>query len=167
MKQKMKYQTEEQKEIIKFLIVLVVIIVLIIGVYGISKIFVKPEIKDYAYQTGSINNTAMIVGTLFHAKESEYYVLAYDTTSDQANAYLTYTGYYTSEMEEPLKIYNIKLDNPMNALYYVKENSNPKATKIKDLKILDGTLLKIKNGKIVKYLEGIEAIKNELKVPEN
>ena len=30
--------------------------------------------------------------------------------------------------------------------------------------MLNGTLIKVKNGKIVKYLEGLEAISKELKV---
>ena len=96
--------------------------------------------------------------------ESEYYVLAYDTTSNTASAYVTYAGYYTDEAENPLKIYYLDLNEGFNKEYYVSEESNPKAQKISDLKMLDGTLLRIKDGKIVEYIEGIENIAAELKV---
>ncbi len=160
----MKYQTEEQTEMKKFFIVLILLVGIIIGVYFLSKIFIKSNVKDYEYQNGTISTTAMSVGTIFNGKEKEYYVMAYDTTAVDAQSYSTYTNYYTQNKENALKIYYLDLSNGLNKKYYVTENSNKKAQKIADLKILDGTLLKIKEGKITKYLEGKEAIAQELKV---
>ena len=68
--------------------------------------------------------------------------------------------------KDAVKIYYLDLNEGFNKDYYVKENSNPKAKKISDLKMLDGTLLKIQKGKITKYLEGTEKIAQELKVTE-
>jgi len=164
MKKKMTYKTEEQNEMIKFFVVLLVVVGIIVGVYLISKVLIKEEVSDITYQTGTVNTNVVIVGTMLTAPEKEYYVLAYDTEGNDANAYTTYAGYYKNSQENAIKIYFLDLQNGMNKDYFVKENSNPKATKIKDLKIKDGTLIKIQNGHIAKYIEGLDNIKNELKV---
>ncbi len=163
-KGKYNYQTEEQKEMQKFFIVLVILVLIILGVYLISKILIKPDIKEYEYTTGEINNDAISVGTLFSKKDSSYYVLAYDFNGSNASNYKNYASYYTNFSTKGIKVYYLDLSTAFNKPYYVSENSNPKATKINDLKMLDGTLLLIKNKKISKYVEGIDAISNELKV---
>ncbi len=165
-KKKVTYQTEEQKELIHFAIILAVVVGLIVVVYGFSKIFMKVEVDDYAYQTGEVRSDVAIVGTMLTRKDSEYYVLAYDPDSDYASAYNIYASYYTNNQKDAKNIYYLDLNNIMNKDYYVQENSNPKATKISELKMLDGTLIKVKNGKISKYLEGLEAISKELTVTE-
>lgn len=167
MKQKkIVYKTEEQNEMIKFFIVLIVVVILIVGVYFLSKVLIKEEVKDLTYTTGTVSTTAAIVGTILNQQEKIYYVLAYDSESTDAASYRNYAGYYTSSDSKNTKVYYVDLSNGMNKKYYVKEGSNPKAKKIEDLKMIDGTLLKIENGKITKYLEGMEAIKKELKVKE-
>ena len=54
--------------------------------------------------------------------------------------------------------------NELNKKYYVGEDkdSNPNATTSSELAFKDLTLIKIKNGKIVKYLETLDTIKTEL-----
>ena len=163
---KTKYQTEEQKELIKFLIILGVVVVLIVGVYFLSKAFTKEEAKEYEYQAGVVGTSQVIVGTMLSRKDTEYYVLAYDSSSDYANSYSIYASYYTNEQKNALKVYYLDLSSAMNKNYYVTEGSNPKATKMSELKMKDGTLIRVKNGKITKYVEGIENISKELKVTE-
>ncbi len=163
-KQKMVYQTEETQELKKFFIVLVIVAIIIIAAFVLSSIFLKETADDLTYQTGSVSTNIAIVGTILNNPESEYYVLAYDTESKDASAYVTYASYYTSNTEEPIMIYYLDLNSTFNKPYYVTEGSNPKATNIKDLKMINGTLLRIKNGKIVEYIEGIDKIAEELKV---
>ena len=163
-KGKYNYQTEEQKEMQKFFIVLIILVLIILGVYLCSKVFIKPDIEEYEYTTGEINNEAISVGTLFSKKDSSYYVLAYDFNSKNANNYKSYASYYNNFSTKGIKIYYLDLSTVFNKPYYVNENSNPKATNIKDLKMIDGTLLLIKDKKISKYVEGIDGIAKELKV---
>ena len=165
-KQKIAYKTEEFEEMKKFVIVLIVVIILIVGIYFISKAVIKNSASLLTYQDGEIETDTIIVGTLLNRPEDEYYVLAYDSTSNQALAYTTYASYYTSEQEKPIKVYYLNLHEEFNQAYYVTEGSNPKATKISDLKIKDGTLIRVKNGKIAEYIEGTEKIAAELKVEE-
>lgn len=163
-KEKLVYKTEEQTEIMKFFIVLFVVVALIVGVFFLSKAFIKEEVKDYVYQSGTVSTDVAVVGTLFNQPLKTYYVLAYDSTGNEVSSYSSYASNYTSKQENAIKIYTLDLNNGMNKDYYVKENSNPKATSTKDLRMIDGTLLKIQNGKITKYLEGMDEIKKELTV---
>ena len=157
-KQTLQYKTEETEEMKKFFLVLIIVIIVIILAFVFSSFFLKDEAKDYEYQTGQISTTTAIVGTILNNPESEYYVLAY------ANSYVTYGNYHTSNQKNAINIYYLNLNSPFNKDYYVTENSNPKATKISDLKMKDGTLLHIKNGKITEYIEGIDKIASKLKV---
>ena len=163
-KGKYNYQTEEQKEMQKFFIVLIILVLIILGVYLCSKVFIKPDIKEYEYTTGEINNEAISVGTLFSKNDSSYYVLAYDFNGNNASNYKNYASYYNNFSTKGIKIYYLDLSTVFNKPYYVNENSNPKATNIKDLKMIDGTLLLIKDKKISKYMEGIDNIFKELKI---
>ena len=165
-KQKISYKTQEFEEFKKFALVLLVVIILIVGVYIISRIVIRNNAPELTYQSGTIATDTAIVGTMLNEPESTYYVLAYDSTSSKALAYITYAGYYTNEQEEPIKIYYLDLNEGFNQSYYVTEGSNPKAQSIADLKMIDGTLLKIEKGKITKYIEGMENIAKELKVEE-
>lgn len=162
-KEKITYQTEEQKELTKFIIVLVVLVLIILGVYFLSKVLLKIEVPDYEYTTGVVSTDIVVAGTMLNAKEKEYYVLAYDTKGVDAAAYTTFAGYYKTNKKDALKVYFLDLNNGLNKDHYVKEKSNPSAKTIKELKILDGTLIKVKNGKITKYIEGKDKIANELK----
>lgn len=160
----MVYKTEEQQEMFKFIIVLIVVILLILGIFLLSKVLIKDKVSDLSYTDGSVSTTAIIVGTMLNRPESEYYVLAYDTTSSDASSYVTYASYYKSKATNPIKIYYLNLNSVFNQNYYVESNSNPKAKKISDLKITNGTLIHVKNGKITEYIEGIDAISSKLKV---
>lgn len=161
------YHTEEQKEMLHFVIVLVCVVILVIGVYFFSKIFVLDKsLFEIDYQTGTINNERIVVGTIFNRPESEYYVIAYDETVEQAVYYSAISTNYTNNQENALKVYHLDLDNALNKPYYVGSDgiSNSKATKSSEIKLKDLTLIKIKNGKIEKYLEGIDSIEKELAV---
>ncbi len=161
-KQNRNYKTEESAEIKKFIFILLIVIALIAAVFGISKIIIKDEAKDLEYTSGEVSTNSAIIGTMLNRPEKEYYVLLYDTTSKNASAYVTYANYYKTK-DNALKVYYLDLTNAFNKDYYVTENSNPNAKKIKDLKVKDGTLIKVKNGAITEYTEGIENIAKKLK----
>lgn len=163
---KISYQTEEQKEMMHFLIVLAIVVVLVCGVYFISKLFIMDQsLFEPNYQAGVVNSNRAIVGTIFNRPETEYYVLAYDETDDQAVYYSALSTKYTSKQSGALKVYHVDLNNELNKCYYVGEgDSNKNAKSVADIKLKDLTLIKIKNGTIEKYLEGITAIEKELAV---
>ena len=161
------YQTEEQKEMLHFLIVLVVIVLFVVGVYFISKMFVMDKsLFEISYNNGAINTERAIVVTMLNRPEKEYYVLVYDEKASNAVYYSAISTNYTQNQEKALKVYHVDLGNVLNQDYYVGENgrSNPKAGKVSDFKFKNLTLLYVKNGKVEKYIEDEENIKKELAV---
>lgn len=167
-KSKVNYKTEEQQEMIRFLIIVVIIAACVAGVYFFTKTYVtKDDAKEEAEMTtpASVNYDVTIIGSLLNRPYDEYYAMIYDSTSVSANKYL---GVYTSyaQMQNKEKLYYVDLSNVLNAPYYTEGETNPKAKTIEDLKLGDFTLIKIKNKKIVKYLEDFDEIKKELKIED-
>lgn len=161
-----KYRSEEQQEVIRFIIILVSIFAVVGIVYGVTKIFIKDEVKstDDDIVAGTVNYDIVSVGTMFNRSEEEYYVALYKKSEKDAILYSSIINKYANE-EKSLKVYFCDLENKFNEEYYVgNENSNPKAKTVADVKFGDFTLVKISKGKIVKYVENIEDMKKELNI---
>lgn len=158
------FKTEEQKEIIKFVIILVVVVALVVGIYFFTKKFVTKEEEKTETQevTGTVNYNVTIVGELLNRPYDEYYVIIYDSTSNKAAKYQSIYSKFTTGEKSTTKMYYIDLANKLNEPYYNSDETNPKVTSIKELKLGDFTLIKVKDGKINKYLEDEEAVKKEL-----
>ncbi len=166
-KNMVKFQTEEQREMVHFFVVLFVVVGVVVAVYFISRIFVMDErLFEIDYQTGVINSERAIVGTILNRPEKKYYVMVYDESKPKAIYYSSLSSKYTTEVENALPIYHVDLSNSLNQSYYIGEDgvSNPKATKVSDLKFKDFTLILIENGKISKYLETEEEVVKELHI---
>lgn len=173
-KNKVAYRTEEQKEVMKFVILIAIIAVCVGGIYLFTKVFVTKDINksdetEEVVQPGSINYNVAIIGNLLDRPYNEYYAMAYDAKDETSMKYqAVYSAYMSKQDKDLTKLYFIDLSNIMNESYVAKddEETNPKAEKIEDLKLGEFTLIKIKKGKIVKYIEGIDEIKKELKIGE-
>ena len=108
----------------------------------------------------TISYETATVGTMFNRPEEEYYLI-FDEYTENLNQYLTSILYRYSSEEDKLPIYQIDMNDGFNTKY-IGEQGNPSAQKVEDVKINGITLIKISNGKNVKYIEGIENIENEL-----
>lgn len=154
---------DEQKEIIRFGIIVLVIIAFVGIVYGVSKLLIKEEEEKMTMNVtpGAINYDIVSVGTMFNRPYDEYYVIVYDSTKNEAIYYSSLINSYTSK-DKSLKVYLCDLDTKFNQEYYVgNDKSNKNAKSIEDLAFGDFSLIKIKNGKITKYLESVEDLKKE------
>lgn len=163
-----KVVSEEANEAKRFVIILLSIIILILAVYGITRLIDKnkdDESSSKEVTAGEIDYDKVSVGTLFNRREKEYYVIAYDGEDANAIYYSALINKYMKN-ENALKIYFCDLSNELNKKYYVGEDgeSNQSATSPSELALKDVTLIKIKGGKIVKYLETLDTIKTELGV---
>lgn len=159
-----KYVSEEENEIKRFVIILLSIVIIIVLVYVVSNVFVKKDSKssDYESKTGEVDYNVVSIGTMLNRSEDEYYVMVYSQDGSSSTIYATYGGMYTSKTDSK-KLYYLDLNNELNKPYAATDgNSNPKATSIDEFKFGELTLLKIKNGKVVKYLEEVDTIKKEL-----
>ncbi len=155
--------TEEQSELVHFAIIVVVIFVLVGVIYGVSRIFIKEETKISSpeSQVGNVNYDVVSIGTMFNRNYDEYYVFIYDIEDPNGVYYSAIVNSYKGT-KDALKVYFCDLGNTLNKDYIAKDKSNPKAKTMKDLSLGKLTLVKIKNGKITKYLENIDDIKKEL-----
>ncbi len=166
---KEKFETEEQKEIKKFIMVLVGLIIIIIGIYFFTRAFVtkdlfKDKTSEKEYTTGVINYDVAIVGNMLNKPQAEYYVLAYNSENTQSGYYQTIASKYKSN-EKALKVYTLDLNNALNKSYVgTEEDKSTKFTSLEELKFGEVTLMKIKNGKVSKFITNIDNIKKELAV---
>jgi hypothetical protein len=160
-----KFETDESKEVKRFIIILLSIIVAVLAVYGITRLINKgkDEETEREVTAGEIDYDKVSVGTLFNRADSEYYVIVYDGEDANAIYYSALMNKYMNQ-DKAIKVYFCDLSNALNKKYYVGEekDSNPKATKPSELALKDLTLIKIKKGKIVKYIESLDTIKTEL-----
>ena len=136
-------------EIYRFIVIFFIITLVVIGLYFLSKgIVSKRTSSENTVDTIEIAYDKLNVGMIFNRPYDEYYIMIYDSNIEQA-------VYYSAIIT--------KYRNKDNHSYYSgKENGNEKATNINELSFGNLTLLKIKNGKIVLYLENINDIKKEL-----
>ena len=100
---------------------------------------------------------------IFNRPYDEYYVIAYDSTIDDAMVYSTLITNYTKK-ENSIKIYYCDLNKIVNKDYKSKDGkSNPNASSVQELSFNEVTLLKIRNKKVVNYIDNIDQIKSTLK----
>lgn len=162
---KEKFVSDEQAAVQKFVFILIGIIVILLIVYGVAKIFddKKKDTSSSDVTAGKINYDKVSIGTMLNRSDSEYYVMIYDGENSNAVLYSAIISKYQNT-EKSLKIYYCDLGNKLNSKYKVSDgnSSNPSAKSIGELSLGDLTLIKVKNGKIDKYIEDFTAIKSEL-----
>lgn len=146
---------------------MVVVIAIIVAIYFITRAFVSKDLFSDKETTKTedveFNYDITILGAAFNRPYSEYYILAYKK-SDENAIDLTNTVNSYLQKEDHLKLYQADLDDYMNKSFYDEENVNKNATKPSELKVGKYTLIKFKDGQINQFIEGIENIKQELEV---
>ncbi|MBE6161714.1 MAG: hypothetical protein E7158_05815 [Firmicutes bacterium] len=156
-------RTEEQQEIKKFIIILAIVILIVVGVYFLTKDVVKKKEaqKEENKTEVTFDYSKIILGELLNRPYDEYYVIVYNSKDPKVNTYSNFVSTYKTK-ENSLKVYIADLNDSMNEKFYNKEESNPKAKSINELKLSDLTLIKVKNKQINKYIENEDNIKSEL-----
>mgnify|MGYP003290981159 CR=1 FL=1 len=160
--------SEDENVIKKLIIISVVIAIIIAIIYGVTELLKKDEIINDPIVAGSINYDKVSVGTILNRPYEEYYVLVYDVEDNNAVLYSTILSKYAqnSEKDSKLKIFYCDLGNSLNNKFYNVGGdnvSNKEPKSVEDFDFSDLTLLKIKNGKITKYIETLDEVKKELK----
>lgn len=152
-------------EILSFIKIALGVGVVVLIVFGATILMNKLGVFDEGYtkpERGEIiiSYEDATVGTIFNRPDTEYYVV-FDDFTENPNQYLSSILFRYSNEEETLPIYKVDMSNGFN-IKYSGEQGNPSAQKVEDVKINGVTLIKIVNGKNVKYIEGTTNIENEL-----
>lgn len=160
-----KYETDEAKEVKRFVIILFSIIIVVLGVYLVTRLVNKNKNTDKEEEitAGKIDYDKVSVGTMLGKSDSEYYVIIYDGTISEAVYYSALVTTYMNK-EKSLPVYYCDLNNKFNKDYYAGKDkqSNPDAKTTAEFAFGDLTLIKVKNGKVDKYIESLDTIKDEL-----
>lgn len=141
-------QTYSTKQII---IIMVVILSVILVFYGITVLVSNNKKEDTKNDNNSdtvIQYEEILVGEIFKQNNSEYYVLAYDSTSDGQKYKSDINTYVTKE--NSTKTYFVDMTNAFNKKYVSTESNFENEFPI----FKEPTLLKIANGSIVEVYEG-------------
>lgn len=167
-KNKINYNTTEQEEIKKFLLVVLVVLIGVGAIYLLTRVFItkdlfqKEEPKVETMQEGEPNDEVTIMGQLFGKPYKEYYAIIYDQSKTETIFDMLAITELYNQVEKHLHVYTIDLSNVMNKDYYDPENVNVNAKTLEEIKLGDKTLIKIKNGKIDKYIVDVDEMKKEL-----
>lgn len=161
-------QTTEQSELKSFFIVILVVLLGVGGLFLATKAFVTKDLfgkeeKEEKIAAGEVNYDVTIMGSLLNRPYKEYYAVIYDTTGEYVYDMSSLVDAYKN-VKSAKHIYTIDLDNKLNKDYYDPKKVNPKAKKLEDIKLGDITLIKVKDGKIEKYITDLSKMKKELGV---
>lgn len=167
---KVKYKTAEQEEMRKFILVIVVVLVCVSAVYLLTRAFVTKDLFDKKDENnteeiaeGVVNYSVAIVGQILNRPYDQYYVVVFDREGDYSSDMSSLVSTYNMG-ENPLHVYVVDLSNKLNKDFYDPENVNNKAKSVSEFKFGDITLIKVKKGKVDKYITDYAKMQKELKV---
>lgn len=103
----------------------------------------------------------ILIGTSFSVKDSEYFVLYYETDDEEVGGDLTsLVSTYRSSNAKPY-VYTVDMSNALNSAFN-SDDANRNATKPSELAIDGPTLIRFVDGEIAEYIEGVEKINKTL-----
>lgn len=162
--------SEDENVIKKFIIISLSILILAGLAYFITEKTKKndDDSKETEKIAGEVNYDVVSIGTMLNRPYEEYYVMLYDSSNSSASLFSYAKSNYenSTTKKDKLKIYYCDLGNSLNKKYYNDSENfqgNKNAKSINEFMFGELTLLKIKNGKVEKYIEGIEEVNAELK----
>lgn len=109
-----------------------------------------------------VQHKEILVGTSFSVKDSQYYVLYYEAEDDDISYDMASLISKYRSANQNIPLYTVDMSNALNSSFKSDE-ANRLASKASELKIAGPTLINFVDGKIDKYVEGIDNIKEILK----
>lgn len=163
-KNKEKYN-DEYTENTKGTLITLGIVILVCGLFYLITVLISNsnkglDTKEPSKETASIQYYEILGNDTFVMSSDEYYVLFYDF-DDPSSVYYEYLFNQYGGVEGQY-IYKVDLGKKFNTKF-ISDETNSNAQKASELKVKNATLIKIKNGKNVSYIEGdSQVIANEL-----
>ena len=151
---------DESFKIKNVIIILLIIMIVLVSFYFITKYVLEHKKDDTPVAESVIDREKIIFGQMFNRPDSEYYVIAYDSTGKSKDIYNKYIDKYNSK-DGSIKVYEIDLKDDFNKNYIT--NKSNIVSDIDNLKVSGDTLFKIKDKNIEMYKEGSNDISSYLK----
>ena len=152
--------SDEMMSLFKVLGVVVVVLVLFYFVFAIASGEISFGKKKIVIQE-DIQNVEILAGTTFNKSQETYYVLMYDFNADDSISYENLYNIFQSNYKTS-KLYLVDLSKKFNSDYVVEDRSLVNISSIESLKVVNGILIKVENGKGVSYSIGVDEIKKAL-----
>lgn len=151
------------EDVMKMIKIGVIVIACFAIIYFVTA-FINGEFsnKEEEQEEVEIQNEEILMGETFEKSDSEYMIMYYDfTDNNYSNLYAMLVETYKAE-EDALPMYTVDLSTNFSKKYMVKEgeSSNKNPTSLSNLKISGATLIRIKDKKVINYIEGKDNIKN-------
>lgn len=155
----------ENEESIKKVIITIAIVLFVLGSFYLITVLVNNSkmglnTKEKEQEAATIQYSEILAEDTFSMPVDEYYVLFYDFDGPSA----TYFNYIFEQYKSSKRNYIFKVDlgSGFNK-NILSDKTNSSVQKASDLKVKESTIIKISNGKNVKYTEGYyQAISKEL-----
>ncbi|MBO5183547.1 MAG: hypothetical protein J6B64_04010 [Bacilli bacterium] len=143
------------------MLLILVLTYFLIGLFYTKEINLKKENIAEENEDISVDNTTIMLSQLFSQHDEEYYVLVYDF-SDKLSIIPSWLSLYEGS-NDTLTVYKADSSKKFNSKYIVEENSNKNANSLSELRVISPTLIKVKDNKIIQYIEGEDSIKEVFK----
>ena len=151
---------DESFKVKNVIIIVLIIMAVLVSFYFITKYVLEHKKDDTPVAESVIDREKIIFGQMFNRPDSEYYVIAYDSTGKSKDIYNKYIDKYNSK-DGSIKVYEIDLKDDFNKNYIT--NKSNIVSDIDNLKVSGDTLFKIKDKNIEMYKEGSNDISSYLK----
>lgn len=151
------------EDVMKMIKIGVIVIACFAIIYFVTA-FINGEFsnKEEEQEEVEIQNEEILMGETFEKSDSEYMIMYYDfTDNNYSNLYAMLVETYKAE-EDALPMYTVDLSTNFSKKYMAGEgeSSNKNPTSLSNLKISGATLIRIKDKKVINYIEGKDNIKN-------
>lgn len=145
-------------------IILVCVVLSVLAIFYVLTLYIT---KGDSSNTNSESNTSssldneILLGNSFSLRNSEYLVVFYDLSlEDLDNDFVSVVNNYNYAHD--MKLYIVDMGSGLNKAFATDGDSNKNPQSEADLLINGPTLIKISNGTLIEYIEGVENIKNYL-----
>lgn len=148
---------DEYTQSTKSIIITLIVVLVVFALFYLITVLInnknrKLNTTDPTPEVAEIQYYEILAESTFKMSPNEYYVLFYDFEGPEAVYYEYMYNQYAGI--EGQYIYKVDLSKGFNTSFIAEDKTNPKATKAGELKVKDGTLIKIKKGKNISYIDG-------------
>lgn len=162
-KNKVKTYSSDADEFSRMIKVLLLVVLALVAFYFVFAI-ARGEISfGEDEEEVQIQNVEILAGNTFSRNETEYYVMMYDFSSTDSSIYANlYEMYNSNSSVDSLRMYLVDLNKGFNTKYVTIDKKEVNITSVENLKVVNGTLVKVKEGAGVSYSIGKDEIRKTL-----
>ena len=156
-----KIMSDDVVKVRNMLILLVGVVIVCVGLFFLTEKMIEKDTKTNEETTEvEFDNDIATIGTMFNRNYDEYYVLLYSKEEHSKDLDSVLDSYRSSD--NYIKTYYIDLDKKINSIA-LKDKLVKNPTNSNEVSVNGPTLFKIKDGKAIKTIDGIDNIIDVLK----